>query len=144
MFRYVLVFTLICINCSPAIAAQEKSKDDAASTFNHPAKTVTITDEQNGKDVEVPQGGTLIVRLPGNPTTGYSWAVAGDPAPLRFIKTRNLKSNASQPSLGAPGIQELRFATPATGISTLTLEYRRPWEHGGAAAKTFSVKVNVR
>jgi inhibitor of cysteine peptidase len=104
---------------------------------------VTIGEKLNGKDVEVPQGGSLIVRLPGNPTTGYRWAVAGDPAPLRFLKTRNMKSSAS-PSLGAPGIQELKFAAPSIGISTLTLEYRRPWEHGEPAAKTFSVKINVR
>jgi inhibitor of cysteine peptidase len=114
------------------------------SAATEPPKTITITDQQNGKDVEVPAGGTLVVRLPSNPTTGYSWAVAGDPAPLRFMKTRNLKSNASEPSLGAPGVQELKFGAPATGISKLTLEYRRPWEHGGTPAKTFSVKVNVR
>ena len=136
MLRNLLVVPLVCFAISALIYAAPAARD--------PQKTVTITDLQNGKDVEVPQGGTLSVRLPSNPTTGYSWSVAGDPAPLRFVKTKNTKSGDSKPALGAPSTQQLTFAATSIGISTLTLEYRRPWEHGGAAAKTFTVKVKVR
>jgi predicted secreted protein len=140
VFRYVLVVALFCSVGSPVIYAQ----DNKTAAANQPLKTVAITDQENGKDVDLPQGEALIVKPAANPTTGYSWAVVGDPAPLKLLKTRNKKGGDSKPMAGAPSVQELKFAASSAGISNLKLEYRRPLEHDVAAVKTFTVKVNVR
>ncbi len=109
-----------------------------------PASVVTITDKDNGVDVDLPQGATLLVKLSSNPSTGYSWAVKGDPSPLKLEKTSVKKGKQSSKKVGAPEVQELRFDAASAGMASLTLEYRRPWEYTASPAKTFSVRVNVR
>ena len=109
-----------------------------------PASVVTISDKDNGTDIDLPQGATLLVKLSSNPSTGYSWAVKGDPSPLKLEKTSVKKGKQSSKKVGAPGVQELRFDATSAGMASLTLEYRRPWEYTASPAKTFSVRVNVR
>ncbi|MGA2905365.1 MAG: protease inhibitor I42 family protein [Candidatus Korobacteraceae bacterium] len=106
--------------------------------------TVSIADEDNSKDVDLTSGGTLIVKLKSNPSTGYSWAVAGDPSPLKLQKTSYRKNTASSKAVGAPGVQVFRFNASSAGMATLHLSYRRSWEYDVPPAKTFSVRVNVR
>jgi len=108
------------------------------------AATVTITDKDNGKDVDLTTGGTLIVKLTSNPSTGYAWTVSGDPSPLRLEKTSYVKNSQSAKVAGAPGMQVLRFGANVSGMATLSLIYHRSWEYNVPPAKTFSLRVNVR
>ncbi len=105
---------------------------------------VTITDADNGKDIDLPTGDTLVVRLTSNPSTGYTWAIKGDPSPLRLVKSSAKKNNQTGHAAGAPVTQEFRLAATSSGMATLTLEYHRPWEYTAGPAKTFAVKVNAR
>ncbi len=119
----------------------------AQSQATHPKSapsTVIVTDQDNGKDIELPAGATLVVRLKSNPSTGYSWAIKGDPAPLRLVKSSTTKNGQASHVAGAPVIQEFRLAAVSAGMAPLTLEYRRPWEHGVAPVKTFNVRINAR
>jgi len=111
---------------------------------NASSPTVTLTDQDNGKDVDLTTGATLIVKLKSNPSTGYAWTVSGDPSPLRLEKTTYVKNSKSSKAVGAPGTQVLRFGVSSSGMATLTVVYRRSWEYNVPPAKTFSVRVNVR
>jgi inhibitor of cysteine peptidase len=122
-----------------ASAAQQKPQTGASAA----PPRVVITDQQNRKEVELPTGAVLLLRLPSNPSTGYRWAVIGDPSPLKLVKSSYKTSNGTKHMAGAPGTQELRFTASSAGIATLSLEYRRPWEHD-VAAKKFVVKVEAR
>ena len=102
---------------------------------------VTITDAQNGKDVQVTSGQILIVKLAGNPSTGYSWGVSGDPAPLKLEKT-SYENNTSTP--GAPQTAVFQFTAASKGAATLVLLYRRAWEYNVQAVRTFRVNVRVQ
>ncbi len=144
MFRYVLAVATLCFALSPVLRSQQTSQTTTPAGADESSETVTITDRENGKEIALPEGAKLVVQLMGNPTTGYSWVVAGDPSPLYLLKTTRSKANPSKPALGAPRTQELKFAAASTGVSSLTLEYRRPWERDVTAAKTLSVKVEVR
>lgn len=108
------------------------------------AHAVSINDEDNGKDVDLTSGGTLIVKLKSNPSTGYSWAVAGDPSPLKLEKTTYRKNTSSSKVVGAPGVQVFQFGASSAGMATLQLIYRRSWEYNVQPAKTFKVRVDVR
>ena len=119
----------------------------AQSQATHPKSapsTVIVTDQDNGKDIDLPAGDTLVIRLKSNPSTGYSWAIKDDAAPLRLVKSSTRKNSQASHVAGAPVIQEFRLTAISAGMAPLTLEYRRPWEHGMAPAKTFQVKVNAR
>jgi inhibitor of cysteine peptidase len=109
-----------------------------------PSAVVTITEQDDGKDVDLPSGDTLVVRLKSNPSTGYSWAIKGDPSPLRLVKSSTKKTGQTSHVAGAPATQEFRLTALSSGMASLTLEYRRPWEYTAGPARTFRVRVNAR
>ena len=48
------------------------------------------------------------------------------------------------PLVGAGGNETFRFTASAAGTTTLSLEYRRPWETDQPAAQTYTLQVVVR
>lgn len=131
----VFCIALLC-TLSGSVAAQEHSS--ASNSI------VTVTDADNGKDIEINAGQTLRVELASNPSTGYDWTLSGDPAPLKLIKSfhQNNKQGANRP--GAPRTAVFQLRSPSPGAANVTFVYRRSWEYNVAPAKTFSVRVNVR
>ena len=108
-----------------------------------PSSVIAIADQDDGKDIDLPARDTLVVRLESNPSTGYSWAIKGDPSPLKLVKSSTKKTGQNGHAVGAPVTQEFRLTAVSAGIASLSLEYRRPWEHNVAPAKTFQVRVNA-
>ncbi|MGC2108095.1 MAG: protease inhibitor I42 family protein [Candidatus Korobacteraceae bacterium] len=133
---------LLCLPVSMFAATPQASKSDSTAKSSPPP--VTATDQDNGKDIDLTTGGTLVVKLKSNPSTGYSWTVAGDPSPLRLQKSTYVKNSQSSKVAGAPGMQVLRFTASSAGMTNLTLVYRRSWEYNVPPAKSLSVRVNVR
>ena len=123
------------------LVAQPLQSPDAQQ--KNASSVVVITDQDNGKDIDLPAGGTLVLRLTSNPSTGYSWAIKGDPSPLKLVKSSTKKTGQNGHAVGAPVTQEFRLTAVSAGMASLTLEYRRPWEHNVASAKTFQVRVNA-
>ena len=114
----------------------------AKATPQSAPHTVTITDTDNGKDVDITTGQALIVKLKGNPSTGYAWSVSGDPAPLHLKKSSHERNKSGM--AGAPQMSVFQFSAASAGLANLTLVYRRSWEYNTTPAKTFSIRVNVR
>jgi len=108
------------------------------------APATTITEQDNGRDIDLSAGEMLIVRLPANPSTGYNWSVAGEPAPLKLQKSTFHKKSGNGEAVGASGISVFQLAATSSGIANLTLVYRRSWEYNSPPMKTFAVRVNVR
>ena len=130
-----LLFSLMLVAQPPqSPGAQQKSSPSQ----------IIITDQDNGKDIELPAGGSLVVRLNSNPSTGYSWAIKGDPSPLRLVKSSTKKNSQTGHAVGAPVTQQFRLTAVSAGMASLTLEYHRPWEYNVAPARTFKVRVNAR
>jgi inhibitor of cysteine peptidase len=142
MTRTSIVVASSCLFFSWMLAAQQPHPP--AAPQKSAASMVTITDQDNGKDIDLPAGDTLVVRLKGNPSTGYTWAIKGDPSPLRLVKSSTRKNGQTGHAVGAPVTQEFRLTAVSAGMASLTLEYRRPWEYTSGPARTFSVKVNAR
>jgi inhibitor of cysteine peptidase len=103
-----------------------------------------VTEADNDKQVAVAKGSLLVVRLAANPTTGYSWQLGGDPAPLALESTKFQSNNGDKKLVGSPQVQVMQFKPGNPGTASLILEYRRPWEKNIAAAKTFKVQVTVQ
>jgi inhibitor of cysteine peptidase len=135
----------VAILCfATVIAAQAVQSPPTASSTKSTITAVTVTDRDNGTDVDLTAGGTLIVKLPSNPSTGYSWAVAGDPSPLKLHKTSFVQKSHSGQMVGSAGTQVLRFGANSVGMGNLTVVYRRSWEYNVPPVTTFTVRVNVR
>lgn len=101
-----------------------------------------VIEKDSGKTVELRIGNTLVVDLPGNPSTGYSWeTVSVDGSILQssgndaFVPDSNM--------IGAPGKVSLRFKAMAAGKTALKLAYRRVWEKEVPPLKAFELNVEV-
>jgi len=127
VFRITVIFGLLLT----ALSACGASND------------VELDAGENGSQVELNAGQTLIVSLEGNPTTGYTWEAAElDEQVLQQVGETEFKPDSD--AIGAGGVQTLRFETMNSGQTTLKLVYHRPWEEDVEPAEIFSVQVVVR
>jgi inhibitor of cysteine peptidase len=141
MFR-LNAFVSAALLCAVAVvAAQEETSSSAQVPA---ASAVTVTDQDNGKTIQLSEGATLMVKLPSNASTGYSWSVKGNPSLLKLIKSDYSEQKRPMQVAGAPGVQTFQWQATETGDAKLQLEYRRPWEKNEPAAKTFSITLQVR
>ena len=108
-----------------------------------PGGEVKIGDTDDGSQVALEVGQTLVLSLDSNPTTGYQWEIAElDEAILRET---GHEYKADQPVVtGSGGKDVWRFQARTSGSTTLSLEYRRPWEEGVEPIHIFSAEVVVR
>jgi inhibitor of cysteine peptidase len=105
----------------------------------------TLTEADNGSTITLNLGELLVVRLEGNPTTGYTWE-AQDLDALILQQTGETEfesSNTSPGVVGAGGTQVLTFEARSSGTTILTIVYHRPWETGIAPIDTFSITITV-
>ena len=100
--------------------------------------------DNNGHEMQLKKGQTLVVTLEANPTTGYSWEVVEpfDEQVLRQVGEAEFKQESN--ALGAGGVQILRFEAVNAGKTTLKLVYHRPWEKDVEPLETYSLQVVVR
>ena len=127
-FALVLTAAFLCSGC-----AVDRSKESKK-----------IIEKDNGKLVELTVGNTLIVELPGNPSTGYMWEVGSvNTSVLKQVEsTTKFKSETNL--TGSPGKVTLRFKASGAGKTALKLVYHRPWEKGVAPVKTYQADVVVK
>ncbi|GEM_PF-358786 len=104
---------------------------------------VTLTQDDDGKAVELAQGQMLAIALEANPTTGYTWEVAAGDA--QIIKLEGEPDyRAESDAIGAGGLMTLKFRAVGVGTTDLKLVYHRPWEKDQEPAETFEVTVTVK
>jgi len=113
----------------------------AATGCDAAASEGTIDDQDDGGSVRLGIGQVLVVRLPANPTTGFTWAAAEMPGFLDPLGEPVFSPESD--ALGAGGIQEFRYAASERGEGTLTLEYARSWEDEPAEDE-YAVTVTVK
>jgi len=100
---------------------------------------VQLTQTDNGATVRLARGGTLLVALPSNPSTGYRWLVADDSsAALELVEIRYVPPGSTTPLVGAAGTEVLEFHARDSGTAVLRLLYQRPFEPNAPAADTFT------
>ncbi len=102
-----------------------------------------IGPKEDGQTVTCRKGTALAIRLPGNPTTGYSWSITA-------VSGKSVKQSGqidyerAKPMLvGSGGAFIAHFLSGNTGSTIIKLGYARPWETGKLPEKTFTVTVNV-
>lgn len=137
-----VLFFAIFIYAGRAAAAIPPQTGAAAHT--KASSDLVLNESDNGKDIDLIAGSTLVVKLPGNPSTGYNWTVVGDPAPLKLQKSSFARSKTKSGMVGSSGTAIFRLSAGSSGMATLNLVYRRSWEYNVAPVKTFTVRVDVR
>ena len=109
------------------------------------ATALSVDIASSGKEVTLPAGGTLTVTLDSNVTTGYSWNENANIADKTVIQQTDHKYQPPvTPMPGAGGKEVWTFKALKAGKSTMSMEYRRPFEPNTAPARTFKLTVVVQ
>jgi inhibitor of cysteine peptidase len=108
-----------------------------------PGVPIKVVEQDAGKTIQVPSGGTMQVILNGNPTTGYVWeATSVDSSILNQVGKPSFTADSS--AIGSGGKMTFSFQTIGSGQTVLQLIYHRPFESGQPALKTFEVTLVVK
>ena len=107
--------------------------------------SVVLSETDDGKTIEVNDAKSVVVKLTGNPSTGYTWLVAKvEGTALQQVGGVQYEAGGGPGVVGAGGTFQATFNVTASGEAKIALEYRRSWEKDKAPAKTFSVTLKVK
>ena len=143
-----IALLLTLISAAACTAASAGTADKTDQGVKEIAITTSDEFDQNQhiqKEVEITKGNTLVVTLLSNGTTGFSWdenAQIADTGIIKQLKHENVAADTN--TLGAPGAERWTFEAVNTGMSTVHLEYSRPWEGGEKGVWTFDLTVTVK
>ena len=110
-----------------------------------PGLTVPVGEADNGKKLSLKLDQVLVITLPGNITTGYSWNVEqiGGQS-LRQLGEITYEPKPSPPGMvGVGGNFVCHLQAVQPGKATVKLVYKRPWEKQTPPEKTFTLEVAV-
>ncbi|MEV0298933.1 protease inhibitor I42 family protein [Nocardia sp. NPDC050710] len=153
MRKSLVVLALLGLGLGVAACGSDGESDHVGhSTSGAPTTTpaadgaVRVTESDSGRERRLATGQRLIVTLPSNPSTGYSWRLGVlDQGVLRQEGEPDYRTNSDRPVLpGAGGSETWVFTGNAAGVGRLVLEYVRPWEHGVEPAQKFALTVEVK
>ncbi|KAH9597248.1 Proteinase inhibitor I42 [Trypanosoma melophagium] len=118
-----------------------------------------LTQADDGKLIFVPLLGSVLVELPSNPTTGFTWFLdgsAGDSQPVEVFthgKTQtyinkhfHVKGEYVHPDtrlMGAGGKDLFRVTPRVAGEHDLVFVYARAWGAGDANSKRFRLRIRA-
>jgi inhibitor of cysteine peptidase len=123
-----------------AVVACQNEEGSATGDISTP-RSVELSGQDNGQNVQLRPGDELSVTLESNASTGFSWKLVGKPdaAVLELVGSDYIA--ATTDLLGAPGQEVWRFKAVASGQTTLKLSYRRA--SGETSGRPFSISVEV-
>jgi inhibitor of cysteine peptidase len=110
--------------------------------------SVTVTVDDAGAIKAAQVGDRVIVRLAGNPSTGFTWTRVEPTdevlaaSPLEPVAEGEWQFPAGANMPGAPGICIFEYRVARAGTVALSYAYARSWEE--APAQTFSVVIWAR
>lgn len=107
-------------------------------------ESMVITGNRNGQTVNVRVGDEVVIQLPAQMGTGYSWQLRARDAKIAVPQGEpELKSTPGQ-APGAAEQQLFRFKIQAPGSTTVQLQYVHPWEKNQPPQKTFQVTLHAQ
>ncbi|GCE08820.1 hypothetical protein KDAU_61490 [Dictyobacter aurantiacus] len=119
-----------------------------ASAFRSASVPVILTQANNSNQVTVAPNTLIVVRLPSNVSTGYSWSIAPPLSSLLRLQSQHYINPTSiagkTPPPGTPGMEEFTFLTRGLGNTQLHLIYKQAWETMQPPAQTFYVIIHIQ
>ncbi|MEU2038188.1 protease inhibitor I42 family protein [Nocardia niwae] len=134
---------LLVLLAGSVVAGCGSSPDGTTTESADPV--VRVSETGDGQQRRLRVGQRLVVALPSNPSTGYSWSIAMvDATVAKQDREADFEPDPAVPvAPGAGGTAVWSFVGAAAGRTPLTMEYRRPWEQGLEPARTFSLTIEV-
>lgn len=103
---------------------------------------LTLTEKDNGRRLAVHAGDEILVELPENASTGYRWAIDGQPAKnLELVEASARYPGAKV--VGAGGTATFHFRVTGPGSGRIALKHGRSWEGDRSVVARFAVSVKA-
>ena len=130
------------VEAAAAPAADTKPAADAKSAA---AKEVRLNDGDNGKNVKVAAGGTVVLTLESNPTTGFSWTGTDKiDKDILKLERNDYRQNANPAGMvGVGGRTTIVYRALKKGKAKIDLTYMQPWEPDSEFNTDYTVTVEV-
>ena len=124
------------------VAAGITSSSTAAGTT---AALPAITCTDPAQPVSAVVGQEITFALASNPTTGYSWQSIYDNSSFSLVNdTYTQDPKADKNLVGSGGTQYIILKALKPGQTTVTFNYRRPWEKDTAPVRQQIFNVTIR
>jgi inhibitor of cysteine peptidase len=126
-----------------AACAETASRQDATSGAIGDPRVREPEERGDPAAYVLTPGETFEIRLPANPTTGFSWALGPslDDSVVREVSTIYQPDESGK--VGGGGTSVWKFAAVGPGRTRIVMLYRRPWEPEVAPAKLSVYSVAV-
>jgi predicted secreted protein len=135
----IFVILAILVPCWSSILTVDFPKAYAeGGSLN--ADTQVLTAANNNGTAPLRVGETFQIVLEANPSTGYTWQVAG--VDTSILQLGDVEFRPTSDLLGAPEEQIIPFTALRSGETAVDLRYKRPWEKE-TRLQNFVVNVSV-
>jgi len=102
----------------------------------------TLTPEDNGKNIRISNGDSIIIKIPENPVDGYKWEIDDFDGQMFQPKSSSFSQLINSEKSRA-GIRSVSFTAQSTGISDISLKHWREWEGLESVTDRYQLKVVV-
>ena len=152
MTRSVALLPVLVVALAGCVGATTVSPEPGSAspaTPSSPSGTIRLDASANGSTITVAPGTPIVLELPSNPTTGYSWTVTSLPdaghvsldSPIEGVYTATPVGSGV---VGSGGVQSWDLHATKAGTTSIALAYARPWESGVPPVEAFSVTFAVQ
>jgi predicted secreted protein len=104
-------------------------------------KALILTVQDDGREISVPVGNTVVVRLEAIPGTGYGWQVVRNGSPQLRQEGAPVFEPKHRGGEGGTEDEVFQFRVQRPGTTDLEFQYRRPLDSQSTAIKTFKIRI---
>lgn len=107
-------------------------------------KSKAFDEADNGQEFTVPHNRVFKIKLPSNPTTGYSWFFDNLDTHEFKLMDVGFSSLNDEKLIGAPRMTWWEIKPLTSGAKNIRLLYFRPWEGKGTAVKEYKISLVIK
>ncbi|MDD1668688.1 MAG: protease inhibitor I42 family protein [Methanomicrobiales archaeon] len=144
----ISVISLVCIaavlfaGCTGPGTQPPPTPVPATPLAPFPAMSNTFTQADNGKAYSLPLDSIIQLRLPENPSTGFSWSLAVTTG-LAVVNDSYVPDDVSGKLVGSGGTHVWFMKAVQPGGQSVAGAYRRPWEPASPDVTFFNLSFVV-
>jgi inhibitor of cysteine peptidase len=101
----------------------------------------TVDEGGDGRQIDLPLGELLEIRLAENPTTGFRWHLVANGSPACVLAGDSYEAAGRRPGQG--GQHVWRFRAARRGEVAIELRYARAWQPEAPAGRRFGLRLRI-
>lgn len=138
-----LILAALAVLLAAGCSAAKNDPPVAVPAGSRENGMLILSRADNNRTAEVKTGERIMVRLPANPSTGFSWAIDETSRQLLALDSTAFVE-ATEAYVGAKGWQTFTFTARQVGEVALKLKYWRFWEGDASVTERYAITLQIR